>query len=201
MPRDVGPPEIRCGSCFRGRRPFARRPDPQHVPWCAPLNRSLVPVLGPRPWSAPLVRALGPRPWSAPLVRALGSAPLVPRPWFRALGSAPLVPRPWFRALGSAPLVPRLRHQTEGCISRRMPRMQVYLPESMYEQVKSRGLPVSELLQRAVAAEVRRQDLLAETDRYLKDLVAEVGEPTSVQRNRAGNIARRAARRTTRRAG
>jgi hypothetical protein len=78
--------------------------------------------------------------------------------------------------------------------------MQVYLPETMYEQVKSRGLPVSELLQRAVAAEVRRQDLLAETDRYVKDLVAEVGEPTSAQKSRAGSIARRVARRITRRA-
>ena len=82
-----------------------------------------------------------------------------------------------------------------------MPRMQVYLPEAMYGQVKARGLPVSELLQRAVAAEVRRQDLLAETERYLKDLVAEVGEPTPVQRSRAGGQARRMARRTTRKAG
>jgi hypothetical protein len=78
--------------------------------------------------------------------------------------------------------------------------MQVYLPKSMYEEVKARGLPVSELLQRAVAAEVRRQDLLAETDRYVRDLVAEVGEPTSAQKNRAANIARRAARRTDGRA-
>ena len=31
--------------------------------------------------------------------------------------------------------------------------MQVYLPESMYSQVKARRLPVSELLQKAVAAE------------------------------------------------
>src|SRR5207302_7475305 len=29
-----------------------------------------------------------------------------------------------------------------------MPRMQVYLPDGMYQQVKARGLPVSELLKR-----------------------------------------------------
>jgi len=82
-----------------------------------------------------------------------------------------------------------------------MPRMQVYLPEPMYEQVKARGLPVSELLQRAVEAELRRQDLLAETDRYLGDLIAEVGEPSAAQRSRAGAIARRLSRRPVRKAG
>jgi hypothetical protein len=45
--------------------------------------------------------------------------------------------------------------------------MQVYLPDDLYELVKSRGLPASELLQKAVRAELRRQDLLAESDRYL----------------------------------
>ena len=71
-----------------------------------------------------------------------------------------------------------------------MPRMQVYLPESMYEQVKARCLPVSELLQKAVQAELRRQDLLAETDRYLADLIA-----------RAGAVARRLSRRPACKAG
>jgi post-segregation antitoxin (ccd killing protein) len=47
--------------------------------------------------------------------------------------------------------------------------MQVYLPKAMHEQVKARRLPVSELLQRAVQAELRRLDLLAETDRYVAD--------------------------------
>ncbi|MBI4471892.1 MAG: hypothetical protein HY646_04430 [Acidobacteria bacterium] len=74
--------------------------------------------------------------------------------------------------------------------------MQVYLPETMYQQVKTRGLPVSELLQKAVVAEMRRQDLLAETDRYLTDLVAEVGTPSPAQRSRAGATARRLARRS-----
>ena len=79
--------------------------------------------------------------------------------------------------------------------------MQVYLPETMYEQVKARGLPVSELLQKAVQVELRRQDLLAGTDRYLGDLIAEVGAPSGVQRARAAVVARRLSRRAVRKAG
>lgn len=56
--------------------------------------------------------------------------------------------------------------------------MHVYLPEDLYREVKARGLPVSELLENAVRAELRRLDLLAETESYLDDLIAEVGEPT-----------------------
>ena len=82
-----------------------------------------------------------------------------------------------------------------------MPRMQVYLPKAMYEQVKARGLPVSELLQKAVQAELRRQDLIAETDRYLGDLIAEVGAPSAAQRARAAAVARRLSRRAVRKAG
>jgi post-segregation antitoxin (ccd killing protein) len=71
--------------------------------------------------------------------------------------------------------------------------MQVYLPDDLYEQVKARHLPASELLQEAVRAEVRRQDLLRETDAYLAELVAEVGEPSQQERARADAIARRIA--------
>jgi post-segregation antitoxin (ccd killing protein) len=79
--------------------------------------------------------------------------------------------------------------------------MQVYLPQAMYAEVKARGLPVSELLQQAVRAEIRRQDLLAATDRYVADLVAEVGEPTAAERTRAAAAARQLARRHARDAG
>ena len=47
---------------------------------------------------------------------------------------------------------------------RRMPRVQVYLPEDLHEQLKQRDLPASELLQVALRAELERQDALAETD-------------------------------------
>jgi post-segregation antitoxin (ccd killing protein) len=80
-----------------------------------------------------------------------------------------------------------------------MPRMQVYLPEAMYQRVKARGLPVSEFLQKAVQAELRL-DLLAETDRYVA-LIAEVGAPSAAQRARAGAVARRLSRRPLRKAG
>ncbi len=79
--------------------------------------------------------------------------------------------------------------------------MQVYLPDGLYEQIKARSLPASELLQKAVRAELRRLDLLAETDRYVDDLVAEVGAPTAAQRARATAVARRLARRPTRQVG
>jgi post-segregation antitoxin (ccd killing protein) len=79
--------------------------------------------------------------------------------------------------------------------------MQLYLPHELYDLVKKRGLPASELLQRAVRAEVRRLDLLAETDRYIARLIAEVGPPTAQDRERAVAVARRLERRATRRAG
>ena len=69
----------------------------------------------------------------------------------------------------------------------------MYLPDDLYEQVKARRLPASELLQEAVRAEVRRQDLLSETDTYLAGLLAQVGEPSPQERARAESIARRIA--------
>lgn len=60
-----------------------------------------------------------------------------------------------------------------GCMDRRMPRMQLYLPDALYEAVKARGLPASELFQRAVRAEIRRLDLLERTDEYVATLIDE----------------------------
>lgn len=73
----------------------------------------------------------------------------------------------------------------------RMPRMQVYLPDALYREVKERGLPASELLQEAVAAELRRQELEARAEEYLADLIAEVGEPSEADIARTDEIARR----------
>jgi post-segregation antitoxin (ccd killing protein) len=82
-----------------------------------------------------------------------------------------------------------------------MPRMQVYLPEDLYRAVKDRGLPASELLQLAVQAELRRQELLEATDRYLEDLVSEVGAPNADAMAKADALSRRVRRtRTDRRA-
>jgi post-segregation antitoxin (ccd killing protein) len=72
-----------------------------------------------------------------------------------------------------------------------MPRIQVYLPDELYEQVKQRSLPASELLQEAVRAELRRQELLEQADSYLADLIEEVGHPSQRELARAEAIARR----------
>jgi hypothetical protein len=71
--------------------------------------------------------------------------------------------------------------------------MQVYLPDDLYGLVKARGLPASELLQKAVRAELRRLDLLAETEHYLTDLVSQVGRPTPREQARAKAVAGRIA--------
>ncbi len=72
-----------------------------------------------------------------------------------------------------------------------MPRIQVYLPDDLYGAVKDRQLPASELLQGAVRAELRRQELLEETDRYLSELVEEVGEPSPASVKRAERLVQR----------
>jgi post-segregation antitoxin (ccd killing protein) len=69
--------------------------------------------------------------------------------------------------------------------------MQVYLPEELYRAVKERELPASELLQEAVRAELRRQELNEQVDSYLAELVDQVGEPSPRERARADAIARR----------
>ena len=70
-----------------------------------------------------------------------------------------------------------------------MPRMQVYLPDDLYRAVKERDLPASELLQAAVRAELRRQELIRETDRYIEELAKEVGQPSAESRHRADRLA------------
>ncbi|MGH9225233.1 MAG: hypothetical protein ACRD2W_15955 [Acidimicrobiales bacterium] len=72
-----------------------------------------------------------------------------------------------------------------------MPRMQVYLPDELYQAVKQRHLPASELLQEAIEAELRRQRLNEEAETYIAELVAEAGEPSTRERARAAAIARR----------
>jgi post-segregation antitoxin (ccd killing protein) len=78
--------------------------------------------------------------------------------------------------------------------------MQVYLPDDLYRAIKKRQLPASELLQNAVRAEVRRQEIMAETGKYVAELEAEVGRPTAQQRARAAALARRIAGRSRRKA-
>ena len=64
------------------------------------------------------------------------------------------------------------------CIVRRMPRMQVYLPDDLHAAVKEHGFPASEMLQKAVREEIRRLELIKAGEEYLADLIEEVGEPS-----------------------
>lgn len=79
--------------------------------------------------------------------------------------------------------------------------MQVYLPADLYEIVKERRLPASELLQEAVRTEVRRRKLQSASQRYTAELAAQVGQPVPRERARAAALARRVAGRTRRKAG
>ncbi len=79
--------------------------------------------------------------------------------------------------------------------------MQVYLPHDLYKLVKKGRLPASELLQDAVRAEVRRRELLFESDKYLVELTRQVGKPTLPQRVRASAIAQKIVQRPRRKAG
>lgn len=82
-----------------------------------------------------------------------------------------------------------------------MPRMQVYLPMDLYELVKERRLPASELLQEVVRAEMRRRKLQSASRRYTAKLAAEAGQPTPRECARAAAVAQRIAGRTDRKAG
>lgn len=86
-------------------------------------------------------------------------------------------------------------------IVKRMPRLQVYLPDELHEELKRRDLPASELLQVALRAELERQDALDATERYLDELAKDVGEPSAGQRARADAIVRRIRVRALERAG
>jgi len=72
-----------------------------------------------------------------------------------------------------------------------MPRMQVYLPDDLYDAVKKRDLSPSELLQGAVRAELQREALLQETDRYLAELIDDVGQPSDDTIAKAEALSRR----------
>lgn len=79
-----------------------------------------------------------------------------------------------------------------------MPRLQVYLPDELYLELKRRQLPASELLQGAVRAELRRLERLEATDAYLAANEAAARAATPADRERADIVARRLGRDRTR---
>jgi post-segregation antitoxin (ccd killing protein) len=67
------------------------------------------------------------------------------------------------------------------CIVRRMPRVQVYLPDDLYDEMKSEKIKASELLQHALRVELRRRQLIAAAEEHFADLEAEVGAPSAAE--------------------
>ncbi len=94
----------------------------------------------------------------------------------------------------------RLRSGLARCVARacvynrRMPRIQVYLPDELHREVKRSGLSPSELLQEAVRSELLRRQQIARLDEYLGELEQEVGKPTRANKTRADAIVRRMTR-------
>ncbi|MFF1816057.1 hypothetical protein ACFVWG_02085 [Kribbella sp. NPDC058245] len=56
--------------------------------------------------------------------------------------------------------------------------MQIYLPDDLYTEVKSRKLLASELLQNAIRAEIDREDKIMAMARFVEDSIREFGEPS-----------------------
>lgn len=64
----------------------------------------------------------------------------------------------------------------------RMARVNITIPDSLYDTAKAAGLNVSRLAQAAVAAELTRRARVAELDTYLGDLEAELGPVPAAER-------------------
>lgn len=60
----------------------------------------------------------------------------------------------------------------------RMPRVNIWLPDELHRAAKELRLPLSELAQGAIAAEVERHRKAAALDAYLAELDAELGPAT-----------------------
>jgi post-segregation antitoxin (ccd killing protein) len=60
-----------------------------------------------------------------------------------------------------------------------MPRMQIYLPDDLYAEVKARNLRASELLQQAIRAEIRREEQIQAMAEFVQEAIREYGEPSA----------------------
>jgi post-segregation antitoxin (ccd killing protein) len=64
----------------------------------------------------------------------------------------------------------------------RMARVNITMPDDLYDQSKRAGLNVSQLAQRAIASELTRLAKNAELDAYLAELDAELGPISEAER-------------------
>lgn len=64
----------------------------------------------------------------------------------------------------------------------RMARVNITVPDDLFQQARSAGLNVSQLAQRAVSTELGRLAKIAELDAYLADLETELGPTTEAER-------------------
>jgi hypothetical protein len=59
------------------------------------------------------------------------------------------------------------------------PRLQVDVPDELYEEYRTGDIPSGDQLGEAARAELRRRIALDETEAYLEELDGTVGEPTA----------------------
>lgn len=74
----------------------------------------------------------------------------------------------------------------------RMARVNITMPDELYVQARSAGLNVSQVAQRAVAAELARLAKVAELDIYLRELDVSLGPVSEADQAEAAAWAERA---------
>jgi DNA-binding transcriptional regulator YiaG len=72
-----------------------------------------------------------------------------------------------------------------------MPRMNVYLPDDLYQMVKREHLSASDILQEALRAQAAVQERLAALDEYIADLQAELGPASEEDIRQAEELTQR----------
>ena len=71
----------------------------------------------------------------------------------------------------------------------RMARVNITMSDELYHQARSAGLNISQLAQRAIAAELSRLAKMVQLDAYLAELDAELGPTTEEERSEAATWA------------
>jgi post-segregation antitoxin (ccd killing protein) len=67
----------------------------------------------------------------------------------------------------------------------RMARVNITMPDDLYDQARRAGLNVSQLAQRAIADELNRMAKIAELNAYLAELEEQLGPTSETERGEA----------------